>query len=668
MAAGQGSGNFVFRLCTDAACNHVAWSQTMPYRYAMFGIDRTTLDFDAFEGEPAATKVVSVTPADTDNRLVFSTSMSRGSGWLTASRASTGGINVGTTAATLAADNYVGAVQVRFNGPGDWPTLDIPVTLTVGSGLKAVPAAQLDLTVDSAALTGSASVAFNTNQSHTWTASSNHPWLVVDTPTGSGAGALQYHADFTQLGSVTNWGSTTALVTIRAAGLTDAMFPVTLNKRLPEVYATSPATVVAGQPATVRVIGRGLSQLSDVGRITVAGATGITGTITGDREAVLQIPALTAGRAAVSLTNAAGVTISSSALGVATRGAIPSSTATNAGEKRSALFDPTRNALFAINLTQNTLVRFRYAGSQWQVDGLPVADIGDMAMAPDRKTLYVGSGTGKLLAVDPDTLQTRTTYTLQVGGSVSPSFNSTRGMAATNDMRLWFASSQWSGMAYFDMLSGTFGGLQMAGSGFNLYSPEFYASGDGSKMFVMNPPMLSPRLPQYLYSTATGSVGAPFSQPDPYRSVAYDETGSRALVDDETLYDGNNFTLLGNASISSAIGTNAVISPDGTRVYRLVTANHDSLVVDHINVYDTTQVQPGTSAMKELTPIPVTTQAVDCGVQPPYGCDVRGAFVISPLGDTLFWVGNQRLVVFPIPNALSGIQAASPRLLGAASR
>jgi hypothetical protein len=253
-------------------------------------------------------------------------------------------------------------------------------------------------------------------------------------------------------------------------------------------------------------------------------------------------------------------------------------------------------------------------------------------------------------------------------GSVSPSKYFTRGMATTSDMRLWFGGSQWSSMGYFDMLSGSYGALPVTGSNFSLYSPEFYAPGDGSKLFVLNPPMLSPRLPSYLYTPATASLSSPSTLPNPYRSVAYDATGSRALVDDEMLYDGVNFSLIGTATISSAIGTNAVISPDGTRVYRLVTANHDSLVVDHINVYDTTQVQPGTAAMKELTPIPVTTQAVDCGVQPPYGCDVRGAFVISPLGDTLFWVGNQRLVVFPIPNALSGIQSASPRLLGAASR
>jgi hypothetical protein len=42
--------------------------------------------------------------------------------------------------------------------------------------------------------------------------------------------------------------------------------------------------------------------------------------------------------------------------------------------------------------------------------------------------------------------------------------------------------------------------------------------------------------------------------------------------------------------------------------------------------------------------------------------------VISPMGDTLFWLGNQRAVVIPIPGALSGVQSSSLRLLGAASR
>lgn len=670
-AAGQGSGNFVFRLCTDAACKNVAWSQTMPYSYAIFDIDGKALALGGVEGDAAAAKPLAITPADTGNRLVVSSSTIKGSGWLSATRVSSSGISVAATAASLAPGSYQGTVQVRFADLGNSsPILDIPVAFTVGSGFKAPAAGQLVMTADTATLTGTADVAFNTSQSHAWTASSDQPWLVLDTPAGGGAGTLQYHADLARVGEVANWGSTTANVTIHAAGLTDAVLPVTLNKHLPEIYTTWPATIVAGQPATVRVTGRGLSQLSGVGRIQVAGAAGVTGTVTSDREAVLEIPALAAGRAKVSVTNAAGFAAWSGAIGVATRGVLPASTAANAGEKRSALFDPTRNALYAINLDQNTLVRFRYAGGQWQVDGLPVAAIGDLAMSPDRQTLYVGSGTRNLLAVDADTLQVKNTYPLpaQMDGSVSPSKYFTRGMATTSDMRLWFGGSQWSNMGYFDMLSGSYGVQPIPGSNFSLYSPEFYAPGDGSKLFVLNPPMLSPRLPSYLYTTATESLSSPSTLPNPYRSVAYDATGSRALVDDETLYDGVNFSLIGTAVISSAIGTNAVISPDGTRLYRLVTANNNSLVVDHIDVYDTTQVQPGTSALVKLSQIAVTTQALDCGAQPAYGCDVRGAFVISPLGDTLFWVGNQRLVVYPIPSALSGIQSASPRLLKAASR
>jgi hypothetical protein len=669
-AAGQGSGNFVFRLCTDAACSSVAWSQTIPYSYTIFAIDRATLAFSGFEGLAAGTRALTITPADTGNRLAIRSNET--GAWLSATRTSASSITVVATAASLAAGRYLGTVQVRFAGSGNAPTLNIPVDFTVGSGLVAPPAGQIDLAAEAATLAGTVDVAFNGDLGRAWTASSDQPWLVVDTPSGSGTGTLQYHADVTRMDGIPNWGSATANVTIRAAGLTDVVIPVTLNKRLPEVYATSPAAVVAGRPATVRVIGRGLSQLSGVGRIRVTGAAaGITGTVLSDREAVLSIPAVAAGRATVSVANAAGVPAWSGTLGAAALAALPASAVPNAGNKRSALFDPPRNALYAINFTQNTLVRFRYASGQWQTDGLPVVSIGDLAMSPDRQTLYVGSGTSSLLAVDPDTLQVKDTYTVpaQTGASLAPQTFFTRGMAVTNNLRLWFGGSQWSSMAYFDMRSGSFGTHPLADAGPHtlLYSPEFFAPGDGSTLFVLNPPMLSPRLPSYVYTTVAGSLRSPSALPEPYRDVTYDETGSRMLVDDDTLYDASSFSLIGTARITSAIGTDAVLSPDGTRLYRLVTAGTDSLVVDHVNVYDTTQVEPGTSALLKLGQIAVATQGLDCG-SPTSSCDVRGAFVISPLGDTLFWLGNRGLVVVPIPSELSGVLSTSLRVLKAASR
>lgn len=667
---GVRSGSLVFRLCKDQGCNDVAWSQTMPYRYAMFGIDRTALAVGGFEGGAAAVKAVAITPADSGGLLTVSTRLNSGSGWLAATRGAAGDVvNVSASTDTVAAGTYNGVVDVQFASVADSPRLSIPVGFTVGSGFVVPASANLELSAESAAPAGSTDVAFKGSLNPAWTPSSDQPWLIIDTTSVNGAGTLRYHANAAGLAGLANWSSTTANVTLRAAGLKDAKLTVTLDKHLPEVYVTSPGTIVAGRASTVRVIGRGLSKLAGTGRITIAGTGGMTGTVLSDREAVLNVPALAAGRATVAVTNAAGQPAWTGTLGAAAPVALPSGSVTNVGEKRSAFFDPTRNALYAVNLTQNTLVRFRFTGGQWQVDGQPVASIGDMAMSPDRKTIYVSSGTSTLLAIDPDTLQTRATYTRpsSLDVSLSPGGYPTRGIAVTNNLRLWFGDSQWSSLGYFDMMAGSFG-TQALVSNPSLYSPVFYAPGDGSKLYIVNPPMLSPRLPSYVYTTATDKITAPANEPGPYSSVAYSEDGASLLVDDQTLYNAGDFSLIGSVAVTGAIGKGGVVSPDGTRVYRLVTANTKTSLADHIDVYDTSQVQPGTSALVKLGQIPVATQAFECSSQSTSSCSVRGVFLISPLGDTLFWVGNQRLVVFPIPASLSGVQSAQANRLRAASR
>lgn len=70
---------------------------------AIFAIDRAALAFSGFEGLAAGTRAVTITPADTDSRLIVLTNVTRGSGWLSATRTSTGGITVAATAASLAA-------------------------------------------------------------------------------------------------------------------------------------------------------------------------------------------------------------------------------------------------------------------------------------------------------------------------------------------------------------------------------------------------------------------------------------------------------------------------------------------------------------------------------------------------------------------------------------
>ncbi len=664
------SGSITFKLCSDAACTKVAWTQSIPYTANVYSIAMDQQALTGYEGVASQPVNVAVTPTDTGNQLTVTATMGNGTGWLNATHATGANIAINTTAASLLKGSYQGFVRVAIAGQTDGPTINIPVAFTVGDGTIAPPGAMTDLAIGTTAAETAAvaPVTFRGVQAPAWTASSDKPWLVLTQAAGTGTGQVRYAIDPSKTDALPNWGSATATVKISAAGLSDVSFPVTLNKKLPEVYVASPGVVRTGADSTVRVTGRGLSQLASAGQIQVGALSSITGSITSDTSATLTLPALQAGRLTLSIPNALGVSTSSAAVGAAPASALTAAFVNATGEKRSSLFDPTRNAVYAVNWTQNTLVRFMLTNGQWQIAGLPVAGIGDMAMAPDRRTIYVTSGASTLLAVDPDTLQVRSSYTVpasQIDSSLSTGMGRTRGLPVTGNLRLWFSGNQSSSMRYFDMLSSSFGVLQ-ANTGFgSFYSPSFYASGDGSTMLV-GQGSLSPPLPGYVYSTATDMVVSTPNVPQLYMHAIYSEDGSRVLVDNTTLYKASDFSLIGSLPKTSGIGTTALLSPDGRRVYRMITANMNSLLVDHIDVYDATQVNPSSSELLKLGEITLLGQGASCGNESI--CDPVGSFIISPLGDTLFWTGNKALVVIPIPSSMSSLQASTPRLRPAATR
>lgn len=481
------SGVITFRLCSDVNCNKVAWSQAIPYTTGLFTVDASGLTLSGYEGVTNAPAGIAVSPADTSNQLTVTTAMTSGTGWLSAKRATDSSFAVTASAATVATGSYQGEVRISVAGQTGGPTVSIPVAFTVGDGTIAPPAGTVDLGLNGtlATMTGTATVAFRGTQSPKWTASSDQPWLVLDQAEGSGAGQVKYAVDPSKTGDIANWGSAKANIKISATGLSDVRVPVTLNKKLPEVYAVSPAVVKAGSAGTVRVTGRGLSQLTGTGLIQLAGVGGLTTTVISDTSASLKLPALAAGRASMSIPNAAGIMTTATTVGAASLNALPAAVFSTTGSKRSSFFDPTRQALFAVDTTQNLLVRFTYGGGQWQASSLAVERIGDMAMAPDRRTVYVVSGDATLLAVDPDTLTVRTSHVApgaQWDGSLWTGAMSTRGLPVTSNLRLWFGPSVGASARYFDMLSQSFG-AKTSGTGLP-FSSSMSASGDGSVMWL----------------------------------------------------------------------------------------------------------------------------------------------------------------------------------------
>ena len=662
------TGLITVELCADSACSEVVWSQAVPYTISLFSIPSGGITLSGYEGASSSASIP-VSPADTTGQLTLSTSTGTGAGWLTAVHNPDGTISVTASGVGLTPGNYQGYVTVSAGSPYA-SSFTMPVSFTVGDGIVAPAGGSINITGSStsASLGGSARVSFNGNQRPSWTASSDQPWLVLGTASGVGAGTIQYSVNASSLGSVANWSSSTANITISAPGLTSVTVPVTLNMSLPEIDSVSPSVVVAGRATNVQVTGRGLSQLSSGSQISVAGVSGAAATITSDTGAVISLPALAAGRSAVSVSNALSISTRASAVGAADLSAIPYGTVTNAGTQPTALFDPSRNSLYTNNTTNSTLTRYHFNGSQWQVDGTPINNIGDMAFSPDRTTLYVASAGVNLFAVDPDTLQIKASYPCCSTNSsfppLAPESYVPNGLGVTSNMRIWFNGEQWTNPVYFDILGGAFG-TQPTPAG-DLYSPVFYASGDGSRM-VIEQGSLSPPQPNDIYLTATNAISAPAGVPQAY-ATGLNQDGSILLAGRTSVYNGINFNLIGNtpAAANGGIVMGAALSPDGTRVYQLVSINDNSYTIDHIDIYDVTQVQSSTSALTKLGQIAVTDQAYSCGSQSVYNCVPVDTFVISPLGDTLFWVGNQGLVAYPIPSEMSGVKSQVRRLHKAA--
>lgn len=652
--AGRRLGNITFKLCPDPACNKVAWSQVMPYTQEIFALDATSVSVRGFEGAALAPQRLAITPADGTQALSIVSSVDNGSGWLSANR-NGGQLDVNLSAVGMKSGSYRGTVSVSLTGRPTAGTLKIPVAFTVGTGTLVSAVPTIDLTADttSASLSRSTALSFADSQARAWTASSDQPWLILSTSAGKGAGNLAFTIDPNRMPEVANWGLSTAQIQVKAEGMADAQVDISVNKRLPEVHWVNSRTVVSGQASSVRVFGRGFSQLPGVDRLLVAGVPA-KGKIVSDTEAALDLPPLPVGRVAVSIKNALNIPTRNAAAGAVLPRSIPASSVDSLGDKRSVLFDPARQAVFAVDWTNSELVRHRFVDGAWVVDKLAVPGAASIAMAPDQQTLYLGAGYSYLHEVDPDTLKIKKTNVLGIEPNPSEVMYPRLQVAMTRDMRLWYGDGSGHITWYFDLLSSK--RIQFTQSGYSPSEPTYIASGDGSRLIAAQ------QSPQYFYRVDTQRFEQKPLLENFYQIASLSEDGSRMLLWNIDLRDGNSGDLIGSLPPTYR-NYGAVLSPDGRRVYALAASpagseDGDRSIVEGLDVFDATRVEPGTSQLVKLGRIPLSTQAWVCEPGNYTSCSTRVHIVISPLGDTLFWVGSQRVVAIPVPEALLGVKSA----------
>lgn len=679
LPVGQYTGRVLAFVCADPACTQPVGGTPIPIAYTVTvaqGLELTpaSVALSAVENTVAPAQSLALTmPSASTTEPVVTTQYAAGSatGWLSVSRTATG-YNLTGTAAALPQGVYT--ASVTFTPAAPHSSVTVPVTFTVGHGLVAPATALHTANAESSAasLTGTAPVNLAAGPALGWTATSNAAWLQLTTASGTTGGSLAYTIDPAGLQGLANFADHTAEVTITSslAHVTPVTFAVTVRKRLPEVTGLGPYLLVSGRTSRVVVRGRGFSAVANVaGRLQASGLAVSNVTRISDTELTLDAAPAAATDARLSFSNALGIDGGGSTLRVVAPQAFAYAAIPSAGAKRAIVFDAQRRAVYAVNVDLNRLDRFRFDGSAWTADNLPVPEILDAGLAPDGQSLVVTATPGTLRLLDPGTLASQFTLA-HPGGFVRNLTYVSPGIVTTNNGRSWLPTGNggWNSFSYFDHATRTIQPSQLAVSGNTSYygGPWAFASRDGERMLVVQSASISPAPPMLVLDARdsllrVNTAGMTFTYDAPMS-----DDGSRVLFDWRDLRDGN-LNHLGSISLTgSGYGALAsALSPDGRRAYLLAYPDaaimgYPTVLLPRVYVFDTTSITGDTVASLghfDLAHYPTCTSQA-------YECSKRARTAISPDGSTLFFIGDAHLVVAPIPSGMQSAQAVPPSRSG----
>ncbi|GAA5168826.1 hypothetical protein [Viridibacterium curvum] len=604
------------------------------------------LTFSAVEGQTPATKTLAITlpswgsPSD----VSIGTGYYSGSGWLNVVRTQTGA-NVTVSAAALSKGTYSAYLVFTPSVPGTAVT--VPVSFTVGDGL-ATPApisiAVTNSTV-SAALSGAVPVTSN-GVAMGWTATADQPWLKLPAASGTTGGSLSYTVDAAALGAMTNFGSTSAKVTITPAlsNVTPVSFTVQLSKSLAEVHFVGPYALVTGRPMLVHVRGKGFNSVSDLAAQFTAGSLPVADlTLVDDGHLTFKTTPSSVATHPVAVANGLGLATSSATLNAVAPVVYGDAVVPSAGKKRTVVLDPLRQALYVTNSGTDALTRHRFDGTNWNTDAVAVPSVVDVGMAPDGQRIMVTSS-GALRLLDPTTLSTKFSLAQNFAGGY------TTGIFTTNNGWSWLATGtgDWNDLGYFDHRSLTMKPRPSQPELSTMFysGPWMSASRNGERMIVTQSGSISPAQP-LLYLDATTSLLKvnPANLTFGYQVFMSDD-GSRVMFDQNEVRD-QSFGLVGKVRLpdSTYMAVSGVVAPDGSKVY--VLAYPQDWVygtnMPRLYVLDAS-VSPGLQEYLPVLGYRTMTAYPTCRSDA-YGCNLRPQAAISPDGDTVFFVGDVNLIV-----------------------
>lgn len=675
-AAGKAPGNYSAQVTVSAGNRQVI----VPVSYTVSADpsavnsitpDRASLDFSAPAGYASGSQQLKVTlPAWAQGLSTAVQYRSADKGWLSVTTGPTGTPGTASVVASAAAlrPGVYQADLVLSGGAEVWP-VSVPVTLNVlpaDWNVTGTSTIRVDAASTQSSLSGQIGIDVPNLPVQAWQASSNASWLQLSRTSGSlRTDKLGLSVNVAEMLKLPNFRTHTADITLSlASGKTAATrFTVTLDKKLPELSYVSPHTRLPGEAGNYIVRGRGFDAIANVSQVLQAtGAAPANIVRVNDTQLELSLPAAQ-GDATFKLSNSLGASSGTVTLKAVAQPAIAYAAVAAQGSKGGIVFDPERQALFTVNKTLGSLMRFSRSGNSWTASSVPVTSADAVAMSPDGKGLIVTVTTGLIKLFDPATLAEQGSF--KAGGVAGDTLNNLPRIAVRNDGKVLFAG--YSGvaegggaMAYFDLVSQSFGNI---GGSYNF--GWAVASGDGSHINIVQSASYTPQPPMVsLDGSDLVAKAAPGGLTFWYES-AQSLRGERFVEGTYTVWD-RDFNIVGKVAIPDRayFGRTPVLSPDGKRLY--------------VMAYDSSGLYAGTTSKPRVYVFDSSTRMVTSTDLPllgyfelqdyptcttsAYECDTRALGAISPDGKTLFFLGDARLIAVPIP-ALTGPAAAAMRRL-----
>jgi len=631
------------------------------------GTTQTSLTFAVSEGATSVAQALGLQRPSWNPAVSVNIQYTQGSNWLTATTRPDNDIELSVNAAALLRGTYQANVVLT----GAYPSvpLTVPVTVTVGSGL-ATPTAQLVVLGSdspSSALTGSIAVRSNGAASLQWSATSSAPWLRLTQAQGSLGQDVAFEIDTAAALAMPAYTDQQATVSISAPNFTSVQTTVTVRRELAELHHVGPGSVTAGRPVRVIVRGQGFAHIANpASRLSVAGATPTSVSRLSPTSLAVQLPALAAGSYEVSVSNALGVATSRTTLRVLDEQTYTATQVATEGVPFSTLYDPVRQIVYSANSTLSAVRRMRFSNGSWVTDSLAFPALRDIGLSPDGSTLVAVETPGRLHLIDTSSFTVTHTYTMP--GPVADTPYSGRGLAVTNDGKVWLSvGSYWNAMYTFDLRSRSFtaGGVTGAPTTFS-NGPWFEVSRNGERLVMVQQASNSPGTP-ILYLDASEGVfrdnpaGLTFFY---WTLNGLGDTGNRFLYSAHEVYD-SAFGRVGRITLPDAgwWASAAVLSPDGNKVYIYALregawGDPSSTTMPRIYVLDSS------AAAGAQVNLPVLG-SFDLAAYPTCRFDntnsqcVRPNMTIAPDGKTLFVLGTVGMAVIPVSGPLAS--QAAPR-------